>query len=511
MLYLFGSVLTSTEMESEIPPINHNDLISGIKSEFYLKDIYSKVTETGKGSLTDAEIAFVRMQYDLYRNFNKALNLGDVLSKISKFLNITRQLPNTMAEVKTILSIGESIDKNEIGIDIPEFFKVLPHAESAYIGVELIRDTLQDNFYRYNEKITKIVNSVDKVIPIDYEGENENEKDQKKTDEFMKFLLNAVGWDPEYKGFQSEPHRVTKKGNLLTGENAFQDRFFKNVAVLKKSSLTKNNLFISAISEGRSNSGGKQLDFAAGANSDYIDIIDYENAFNELRNYEIVDGKVKKLSTLGNEDITLGFSMLQKDFLRNIVLSQGLIYSKNNYAEIIPLELAAIFMTKFERVMDSMLSEESELAAFTDLYKVQLAVANPTKLKNISSSRIVRDENSEYKKYVTDTDGLYADFSVSAKLNANGSINVSGTKNAYPEYVKSSYTDEATNKTTTRVYKRVDYHEEETEVHYQLVSLEKRSNVYSVGQSEEALNYDIDEAFRPDIRNIQVKNPKDGY
>jgi len=414
-----------------------------------------------------------------------------------------------MADIKEVRSIGETIVKNETGLDMPNFFDVLPHAEAANKGVELIYNTFRDNFYRYNEKIENVINQVDYVIPVTYEGENENEKQQKKVDEFMKFLLNAVAWDPEYDGFRSEKDRVSDKGNLLIGEEAFTDRLFKSLDLLKKSSLTKNNLFISSISKGSSSSSDPQIDYSAGANSDYMDIIDYENAFEELKYYEIKNGVVRRIESFKDTKTTMGYSKIQKDFMRYLVHSEGLLYSKNNFSEILPLRLASIFMRRFEHMMDSLIDNKENMQVFKELYQVQLAVSNPSGLRSVSE-KIEVDKESKYTKYVTNDDVRYSDFSVRAVVDEEGKINHSATLTKYPEYVKSSFTDEKTGNTTTRIYRRSDYQKFDPIVHYVLVSRDTRSNTYSIGQTGSNLKYDIEEAFRPDIRNIQVRNPKNG-
>jgi hypothetical protein len=185
------------------------------------------------------------------------------------------------------------------------------------------------------------------------------------------------------------------------------------------------------------------------------------------------------------------------------------LYSKNNYAEILPLKLAAIFMKQFETMMDSLLNDEANMAKFKELFKVQLAVANSSVLESIKQrDKETVDENSKYAKYVTNTEDIYSDFHGLSVLDDKGNVDHSATIKTFPEYVKSSFTDEKTNKETTRIYRRVDYQKGDNKVHYQLVSRDTRSNTYSVGQQGSESSYDINEAFRPDIRNIQVKNPK---
>lgn len=508
----FLSVLGNGIIEKPSEGINSRDLTGefGIRSELSLEDIFKK--QKDEKELTEKELEYVYKQYEFFTLFNKALYIGDAISKISKVLSIIKQFPVTKFDIEKILNAKNNIfgKDSTFPIDVENFFKELPHVQAAYDALEKTNTKLEEMFYRYNPVIKTAVKEVYKNKDISY-AEDPEEDDQKKTEEFMKFLLSSVKWDPAYKGFASEPERLTSKGNVLKGEYAFLDRMFESVSLLKNNPATKDNLFVSGISLGNGANAKKVINFAPASSMDYEDIIDYENAFDKLLYYEVVNGKIVKKDKLGNSKYTMELSKIQKDFMRYLILEQGLVHSKNNYAEVLPLRMMKIFHIQFEYLMDNVLANKTKLKELSNLFEVQVSVNNASSLPFIPSvDKVKIDEKNIYKMYIIDNESIFANFSSEPRRDAEGKIDVRKTNKDFPKFVRSGEKTSKTGNTYVDVYVQTHTDPETGMMYYQKVARQGIKNIYSVGKSGNEFSYKMNEAFRPDIRNITVGRPEEG-
>lgn len=487
-----------------------------LKKDYSVEDLLSKLEEGI--SINEDEMAWLVKQYQVLKEYNKAMIIGKDLAKLAKLLNVVKQMPVLKHEIEDVLSAKKSIfnvdkETGEINgtndkflIKIDEILDRLPHVKEALDIVEKSNTLLESKFYRYNEKIRNTVKSIYNQINVKFNEKSKSLIKQRQTDEFMKIIISGVKWDPLYNGFKSEPKRTSFNKKVLSGEEAFLDRITTAVNILKKDDTLKKNPFIAELSIGRNGQGERVIRFDAGGNMDYADIIDYENAFEQLANIEIIDGKVVEKQLIPDK-FNQGYSKLQKDFLRYLILRDGLMYTKSNFAEIMPLRIMTIFQRAFETDMEKLIADKNALKSIKDLFMIQLVVKNPSSIpKRIrANDKIIRNQTNPYLKYVVDTEDVYADFTVAFIRDEDGEINWSATYGKFPAYAKGIERTTDAGRTYTVIYRRGTYKKGDNFLTYQKVANNSLSGIYSTTNNKDAVNYDAEKAFRTDIRNIRQK------
>jgi len=524
--------------------LNKSDLEWALKSGFSTKELLKK-SEQNK-ELTAKELKFLRIQSVNLRELNKADSIGKQFSTLTKILNLAKETPVFKHEIDEAYAAFEALftkvsdneyEQKPFIVDMPDLMKTLPHIKSLIDVLEFEKKKIEESFIKYNESLFRIIKS--KISSIDPSfDDHESINEDKKLDDFIKFVNNSIRWDPQYNGFENEEEYVSedkyRNKFYYTGADAFQKRFVDKVRLLKEMPALQRNIFVKSIQISRNAAGEETVIFPPGENMDFEDIIDFQNAFDELKNYKFEKGKIIKKILTPIEDIrnvseeekekygeelrrSMEYSMLQKDFLRYLIVKNGLTYSPDSYIEIVPSRMKRLFQRAFERALynpkDGFLNDAMKINQLAEIYRLNLAVNKPDNIKEVSISKngIVRNENTLGEKYTyleKDAEGhyLFADLTFKMVEDSKGNISVKASKRRYPLFIRSAIGKTKAGRTKLSVYRRVDVNHEKGLVMYQRVGSNNLVNKYS-SVNLKNVNYEVELAYNSGIPTFRTSTP----
>ena len=481
---IINDILEAYEIEQEeiLSPLSIQWLERSIKSGYDLLEISERFNAGEK--LSDGELRFVIDQASFLREYKKAENIGSELSKYSKMMNTLKEIPNQKEELDKLSKITDDISKGLF--NTPNLFDNLPHLRSAVAISEYVKDTYETRFFRYNKWLAERLSHVFRVnkteLDSDYVVNN-----QKRVDEFIKFVTNSVDWDPQFNGFEYEPERETQYGEKLYGERAFEERIIESVKVMQKDPNTKNNLLVASLSVQPFGYGNKIIALDS-ASLDYVDAIDLEKAFEELQDVEIRDGKaVRVMNPKIDKD---GFSELQRDMMRYVVLVGGLTHTKISFEKAIPIKLKVRWYRAYEDYMNELISDGEKLNNVIDLFELEYAIAHPEGINTIDFNTIKSKSSLVEPGYFAD---LIVQLPVEQKIN-----NIVKIKNGTRK--------DGSEKST--IYVKVDNINNNIGEHrFQKVGVSSNRHRYAHKPTKnKATEYNRLDAFDASVRNIRVKD-----
>ena len=157
------------------------------------------------------------------------------------------------------------------------------------------------------------------------------------------------------------------------------------------------------------------VEFTAGNNLDYIDIIDINDAFNKLANYKLVedvkDGAVTGWSvephTIDKLD-EQGFSDLQKDFVRYGILNYGLNFGTSNYSMVLPPNIYKSLYRNYENALNTLVNDKAKLDELRDHFAIEIA-SNYTDDIKYFGVEPVNFGTQDSRSYQGNEDGVFFD------------------------------------------------------------------------------------------------------
>lgn len=388
---------------------------------------------------------------------------------MSNIISVIKGFPARQFEIEELynkfkqLDINEennTIEKDSNNFDISNLLKNNPHLHSAFKGLSYLRDLFRNQIKIYSSEIDDFISSLE--IPTFEFGKKEMNKHLVKQ-EFVKFVFSS------FEDFSNEKEIENKKGMILTGVDAWNEKFINKFNLLKGNYI--NNSFIDSLS----------INFIP--NKGYIITANNTN----LEYEEIVERK---------EDFKKLPKDLQEGFVKYAAVNYGLSFGASNYSLVIPEELIKELDTKLNKQLEiySKPGNEYLLEQIKDLFQVQLY------LNHADSFSPIREDSSG--SGITENGEIY-----SLSFENNGTQNFSTfIVKEYP-VVRVDQFDPTeviyTGERERSVYKIINSPDDPI-VYYTIVGSQNKTSSYSADLTAEP--YNIEDKFRSDMLHIKVSH-----
>lgn len=331
--------------------------------------------------LSTAEGNDVLKQVSMMKSFENLYILGQDISTFSSAVGIVQDLPVLYPDIQKKADNWEklgSVDKDGNFVTNPDFsfnldnlFTSQPNIKEAYKVFTSAKQTAEISLTKHLPAMRAFVDEV-----IDESGVRlsfkQNVEDVKN--EVVSYLISSM-YSDENKA--EAPYSYMYKGapRILTGKQAWSQRFIEEVEAAKKASKADQagNSFLNKIGI-QTRYGTKTLTFAISSNSDYMDSLEMQEAFEQLPGEK-----------------------MKEDFVKYAVMNYGLRFGVKNYSMFIPasyLKPVDEHMKNLDRaIRNNKLDEngkvyEGELKNIKDNFMLRLAVNNADKLPFISSRKM---------------------------------------------------------------------------------------------------------------------------
>lgn len=452
--------------------------------------------------LTTDEKELINFQRKVLDYFNNFTEVGTAITDMSMYLGILKSPPVLQEDIERLLNIrdkmftilpdGKLKSNPDYAFNIDNFFNVNPHIEAANKVLDNLASTSTAILYKHNKFITDFVK--DAFSGYDIKLDKKEEKSEVlKRNEFVKYLASGLDWEGNQLNNEENNTYSYKDGKgvtqLLTGKKAFVQNFIDKIETLQNTEEFKKNKFINGISiKTNPKSGLRYITFNLGVNLTPADTQDLEDNFNALKGIIFSKDTNWNFSTkevLPNED----FSNFQKEFVNYAILTTGLNFGVTNYTTILPPSIYIPFYKAFEGKLLNLINNKVELSKLKDNFRVELAVNYADKLPRIQEYPIpaqrYQDQQGEWVTILAGVDnGIVYD------------IKHKGT--GLKDFIKRE--DEG----KISVYYKVAENEESKLSYYQKVSNKNYNVSYNLNENIIDKGYSLQEAFRPDYKNIQI-------
>jgi hypothetical protein len=489
-----------------------------LASDISFEDMYNKIKLNKP--LNKAEKALARKYILMLETYSKALTIGSELSRISSFLKPLREMPVMKEDIDKALRIRDRLftrigedtyTTNSSIMNFDGLITKLPHLKAAYDILDEQHRLEQKHFFMYSKKITDGLKEIENRSDVEFASAED------KAIAFSKFLYGQIDFDPEYEGFGKEPP-YRSRGATYVGERAFKERFIDSVLKMKKDKRFDDNDFIQSLKIDYNYHGQRAIKFPIGKNMDYEDIIDFQKAFEELINYEIEDGKIVDSNIeFKPKELTLGYSKLQKDFLRYLVAETGMRFFPDSYIKVIPVEMKVIYQRAFENLLynreHGIIANDASFNSVMDLFEVESVVKEGISTGEIRRKRdaIRRNPDAEeefpdysYEEVVGDGLTVHGDMAIKiVKNEETGNIDRKFLRTKAKEYVYTKFRERGSSRVKVTVFKRVAITPNAV-VYVKLGVVDPNAEIKQHGNK--VLGYDMSSSFNPFYQHVKVKN-----
>lgn len=507
-----ADALSKEDNKATIESLNDSNMIDALKQDFSI-DILLK-----KGELTEAETEWLFTQLQIAEVFSKFYTIGNKLSTVAKYLNIIRSLPVLKEQLDDLRDIeaemfAENVDgtidfktpnKNFL-IDLTNLFEENEHLQAAKETKDYFNSLLEKHVYKHRPAIYKFVETVFNSAILTLKLDKGNKDKSLKRDEIIRYLINSVKWDSEFVGYENSPEYVTEEGEIFRGQKAFSAHFIDKIEALKNKTLedrneaVKNgqemgeNLFLKSLSIEYNKNKGYWVRFTAGSNLKATDIYQLQEDFEALSKYDAKYNEETKTYDIVNVD-SIGYSSLQKDFVRYAILQYGLKFGVMNYSLVLPSEIYKDFFTAMDSQLDKDTKDETLLHNIEEHFVLQAALNNASMVYEYRQTPIVvtQDEDGQNKTYEGVANG-YA-FDISFKAPDHAPLIIKRASRGKGKYGVTTHT----------LYVRLN--EESSDiVYYRRLGNENPVDIYNSSDSARKGEYSIKKAFRPDLKLYSVQ------
>lgn len=423
---------------------------AGINS---LNELYEKLKNTTDAELIDFAAQQVKF-FEFYKSFNK---VGEDLSKLSGLMSILREFPSDAialeTKVKDFGSVFEEVDekvakpidwdlertidyskvksKDSFSIDLQELFITAPHlAEAHKVLIELYLAT-EFYFFKHSKEVRAFVEQVsgitgkilnetsnEEVAEGDKEeGESKSSmKQDVKTkvsmrDDVIKFLINAINWDPAFPGYNNLPPaeiEVNKEKRTVAGVDAFKKHFGEKIYALKEHLKTVSseqgvnkkiliNKFIDELSPRVGWGGITEWSMPRSVDFKSEDLIRLKADFEKLNKYDIkYNEETKKWEVSETDD--LSYKEWQKDFVRYGTIVNGMSFGASSFSLALPSDLYMGLSDGLRTMVEVIKSNPKMLYNNKHRFFIQYAFNNILKVKSIDTK--AEKEGASYSGFV---------------------------------------------------------------------------------------------------------------
>ena len=339
-------------------------------------------------TMTKEELLF---QYAVIKKvLNKGSNIADCIDTASDAYSVLSKFPIEFAKMQDVLEAFDSLwnTKEEVKGGKMVFTNVdpikLPHINKAFKLLQTLKSNVENLFFVNSKPMQEFAkrlaistvasdNPENKDLEVNdfaYQKGGANEANNTIRTNVIHYLMTGLSYiTPEgYKMTNStleEPIHTDAKGKERVGVDAFNARFKDKLLILKKDN--PENEFLKNISFDKR---GK-LVFNASRNIDQADILEYQMAFDKLK--EEVDGKME-------------YTEFQYEFVKYAIINQGLSFGVSNYSLILPAVLYEPVMEAFNAYFEDLTGDpkkfEELLTQIESNFKVQYALNTGEKTVN---------------------------------------------------------------------------------------------------------------------------------
>jgi hypothetical protein len=338
--------------------------------------------------MTKEELLF---QYAIIKKvLNRASNISDCIDTASDAYSVLSKFPIEFAKMQDVLDSFDSLWDSKEGVRGGRMVfnnvdpTMLPHINKAFKLLQTLKSNVENLFFVNSKPMQEFAkrlsistvaneNPENKDLEVNdfaYQKGGANEANNNIRTNVIHYLMTGLSYiTPEGYAMTNstleEPMHTDKKGKERVGVDAFNARFKDKILKLKADN--PENVFLKNISFDKR---GK-LVFNAARNIDQADILEYQMAFDKLK--EEVDGKMQ-------------YTELQYEFVKYAIINQGLSFGVSNYSLILPAELYEPVMEAFNAYFEDLTGDpkkfEELLTQIESNFKIQYALNTGEKTVN---------------------------------------------------------------------------------------------------------------------------------
>lgn len=343
-------------------------------------------------------------QYAILQEFEKAVEIGEDIAVMSSALNVVRQNPhdkegfsNTQDKWNKIFKFDPVTGKREMNenfsFDIPHLFDYHPHVKAALSCFDRLVSLTEGVFLKHNPKITTLAKDI--LSKLGIKGSNENIETIK--DDFIKFVITSIPSMDSIPFRNSEEFKGVKGvKKITTGPEAWSQQFTFKIRALKDYCTINGipNAFLENIAVRTGGNRMNYVQFTAGNNLKYEDILGFQEAFDVLNEFEVSINKQGKPVVRYLDVPSTEYNELQKDFVRYAILNFGLQFGATNYSNSLPARIVKPFVDELEAELNEVLSEEN-INDYADIFEIEVALHRSGMIgKMPRGTQIIKTENA---------------------------------------------------------------------------------------------------------------------
>lgn len=423
---------------------------AGINS---LNELFEKLKGTSDAELIDFAAQQVKF-FEFYKSFNK---VGEDLSKLSGLMSILREFPSDAIALETKVKdfgavfeeihdkaakpIDEDLErkieysnvksKDSFSIDLQELFVTAPHLAEAHKVLTELYLTTEFYFFKHSKEVKRFVEQVSGITgkilnetSNDEVAEEDKEEGQSKSsmkqdvktkvsmrDDVIKFLINAINWDPAFPGYNNLPPaeiEVNKEKRTVAGVDAFKKHFGEKIYALKEHLKTVSseqgvnkkiltNKFIDELSPRVSWGGITEWSMPRSVDFKSEDLIRLKADFEKLNKYDIkYNEATKKWEVTETDD--LSYKEWQKDFVRYGTIVNGMSFGASSFSLALPSDLYMGLSDGLRAMVEVIKDNPKILYNNKNRFFIQYAFNNILKVKSIDTK--AEKEGASYSGFV---------------------------------------------------------------------------------------------------------------
>ena len=476
------------------------------------------------------------LQLNVLETFGKLDAIGSQISEIAQFSNILKQMPPNFYDIQKQMGVidkiytTKSISRNVGGIDV-EFETVLdlnagvrdsflfpnvniltslPHLKEAYETLKMIK-SVDEHLIKVNDpRLQKLAESIrSKYLDVSNWKESfqsgatttDPQMEEAIRYEFMKYLMTGLEYKQDkinvnLNTINEAPYEFKFGGRdagtkKVGGAEAWAQRFVNRVRDMQHKERAKpphkQNTFI--------------LDLVIDAHPDYpsLNRILFPPASQADPSLQMQ--YMQEFERINPSATTTSYNQDQFDFLKYLILTQGLEWRASSYITVLPAGVFSGFTKALESKLDDVLGAGSlefskEIEQYYDHFAIQFLNNFEDAIPTIPSNlRIGFNE-----AYNVDKDsGAYWD--IKYKFN-EGFATFKGKKGKYPVIIKDNY-----NNLLYKVYEpEKDNISEGSYVLYQRIAKKGLHAFYQGNEDIASGNYTIAKTVDPAVRTVDVED-----
>lgn len=361
-------IVSAYNAKAEIPVNNYSELaaLGNAIDVPSLKTMEGLINKT----LEELEVKDILKQVRMMRSFENLHTLGQDITTFSSAVGIVQDFPVMYKDIETKQDKWDKMGRVEgdtfatnadFSFNLNSLFQSQPNIREAYKAFQFAKETAELSLTKHLDSVRAFVDGIADVVKLSY---GQNKEDIKN--ELISYLISSIYSEVNR---QESPYTYMYKNaeRVATGRHAWSQRFAESVEAMRKKD--PQNTFLKKIGI-QTRYGMKSITFATSSNSDYMDNLEMQEAFDQIESEE-----------------------LKQDFVRYAIMNYGLKFGVKNYSMFIPAQylkpvdqyLAAIDKKLRDNKIEDGVVVKGELKNLKDNFLLRLAVNNADKLPFISS------------------------------------------------------------------------------------------------------------------------------